>query len=51
MYELRLYVTNVVIHNNERRFYIENDYMKEPHESDNMHSHRCVDMNHEVNRI
>lgn len=48
MYELRLYVTNIVIRNNERR---ENDYMKEPHEPDNTHSQRCVDMNHEVSRI
>jgi hypothetical protein len=48
---LRLYVTNIVVHNNEPRFYIENNYMEELHEQGNTHSHRCVDMNHDVSRI
>lgn len=28
-------------------FLIENDYMKEPHEPENTHSHHYVDMNRE----
>jgi len=51
VYKLRLTVTNIAIHSNEPRFYVENDYMKEPHEPENTNSYRCVDMNHEVSRI
>jgi hypothetical protein len=46
--KLRVYVTNIVIHNNRPRFYIENDYMKASNVPENTNSHRCIDLNPEV---